>query len=330
MISIVIPIYNEEENLDVLYSRLTSAAPLWGDTYEVVLVNDGSKDRSAFMMQEIAEKDNRFRIVTLSRNFGHQAAISAGIQTAKGDAVIIMDGDLQDPPEELPRFLEKWREGYDVVYAVRTKRKEGFFKKIAYKTFYRILGLISDIDIPLDSGDFCVMDRKVVDALVKDMPEKSRFVRGLRAYAGFKQIGVEYERAERNAGEVKYTFKKLMKLALDGIFDFSTFPLKVATYLGFLIAIPSFLTGIFFIIHRILDFEIFGYSPSDTPGLATLAVGMFFLSGVMLIIMGILGEYLGRIYYEVKQRPFYLIDNVYSRDEAEARLRKAEEQVERN
>jgi dolichol-phosphate mannosyltransferase len=199
-----------------------------------------------------------------------------------------------------------------VVYAVRTKRKENLFKRVAYKTFYRILGAISDIDIPLDSGDFCVMDRKVVNTLVRDMPEKSRFVRGLRAYAGFKQIGVTYERAERNAGEVKYTFKKLMKLALDGIFDFSTFPLKLATYIGFLIALPSFLVGIFFIIHRLLDFEILGYSPRDTPGLATLAVGMFFLGGVMLIIMGILGEYLGRIYYEVKQRPFYVVDNIYS------------------
>lgn len=327
MISIVIPIYNEEENLDLLYTRLTNAAPAWGDTYEVVLVNDGSKDRSAFMMREIAEKDEHFRIVTFSRNFGHQAAISAGIQAARGDAVVIMDGDLQDPPEELHRFLEKWREGYDVVYAVRTKRKEGFFKKIAYKTFYRVLGMISDIDIPLDSGDFCVMDRKVVDTLVKEMPEKSRFVRGLRAYAGYKQIGVKYERAERNAGEVKYTFKKLVKLALDGIFDFSTFPLKLATYIGFIIAIPSFLIGIFFIIHRILDFEILGYSPSDTPGLATLAVGMFFLGGIMLIIMGILGEYLGRIYYEVKQRPFYVVDNIYnSREEAE-RLRQEEERV---
>lgn len=310
MISIVIPIFNEEENLDNLYTRLTAAAPSWKDNYEIVLVDDGSRDRSLAMMRAFAEKDTRVRVVKLSRNFGHQPAISAGIQVAKGDAVVIMDGDLQDPPEELHRFLDKWREGYDVVYAVRTKRKEGFFKKLAYKTFYRILAWISDIDIPLDSGDFCVMDRKVVNAIVKEMPEQIRFVRGLRAYVGFKQIGVTYERAERAAGEVKYTFKKLVELALDGLFGFSTFPLRMATYLGFMIAIPSFLVGIFFIFHRLVGFKLFGHSPEETPGTATLAVGMYFLGGVMLIILGILGEYIGRIYVEVKRRPFFVIDEV--------------------
>ncbi|MGB0175858.1 MAG: glycosyltransferase family 2 protein, partial [Owenweeksia sp.] len=207
MISIVIPIYNEEEVIPKLIARLKSASPLWKDSFEVVLVDDGSRDASLELLKAESEKDSRFRVVKLSRNFGHQAAISAGIWEAKGDAVIVMDGDLQDPPEELPRFLEKWREGYEVVYAVRTKRKEGPFKKMAYKIFYRILRVISDIEIPLDSGDFCVMDRKVVDTLKYKMPEKIRFVRGLRAYSGFKQIGVKYERSERAAGEVKYTFR---------------------------------------------------------------------------------------------------------------------------
>lgn len=317
MISIVIPIYNEEDNLEMLQSRLTASAPSWEEDYEILLVDDGSRDRSAEMMREIADQDSHFRIISLSRNFGHQAAISAGIRAATGDCVIVMDGDLQDPPEELHRFLAKWREGYEVVFAVRTKRKEGFFKRIAYKTFYRTLGLISDINIPLDSGDFCVMDRKVVDVLNKEMPERSRFVRGLRAYAGFKQIGITYERQARHAGEVKYTFRKLLKLALDGIFDFSTFPLRLATYLGFIIAIPSFLIGIFFIFHRIFNFKFLGHSPSETPGLASLAVGMFFLGGVMLLIMGILGEYLGRIYYEVKQRPFYIVGEDYQKDKTE-------------
>ncbi len=312
MISIVIPIYNEEENLDMLQQRITEAAPGWEDDYEVILVDDGSRDRSAEMMRRIADQDEHFRIISLSRNFGHQAAISAGIKAAEGDCVVVMDGDLQDPPEELHRFLAKWREGYDVVFAIRTKRKEGFFKRTAYKSFYRLLGGISDIEIPLDSGDFCVMDRKVVDVLNQEMPERIRFVRGLRAYAGFKQIGISYEREARHAGEAKYTFRKLVKLALDGIFDFSTFPLRLATYLGFVIAIPSFLAGIFFIVHRIFDFKVLGYSPTDTPGLASLAVGMFFLGGVMLLIMGILGEYLGRIYYEVKQRPFYIVREEYS------------------
>jgi dolichol-phosphate mannosyltransferase len=197
-----------------------------------------------------------------------------------------------------------------VVYAIRTKRKEGFFKKVAYKSFYRLLKVISNIDIPLDSGDFCVMDKKVVKVLNNDITEQSRFVRGLRAYSGFKQIGIEYERAERAAGEVKYTFKKLMKLAIDGLLDFSTFPLRIATYLGLFISLPSFFIGIFFIIHRIFNFKILGYSPSDTPGLASLAVGVFFIGGVILLILGIIGEYIGRIYFEVKRRPFYIVEEI--------------------
>ena len=310
MISIVIPIFNEEENLQNLYNRLTAAAPSWGEDYEIVLVDDGSRDSSLTMMRIMSEKDSRVRVVKLSRNFGHQPAISAGIKIAKGDAIVIMDGDLQDPPEELNRFLDKWREGYEVVYAIRTKRKEGFFKKMAYSTFYRLLAWISDIEIPLDSGDFCVMDRKVVNVLVQEMPEQLRFVRGMRAYAGFKQVGVTYERAERAAGEVKYTFKKLVQLALDGLFGFSSFPLRLAPYMGCLISIPSFFLGIFFVLHRLIGFKVFGHAPEETPGTASLAVGMYFLGGVILIILGILGEYIGRIYIEVKKRPFFVIDEV--------------------
>lgn len=310
MISIVIPIYNEEENLQNLYTRLTNAAPSWKEDYEIVLIDDGSRDNSLTMMRVMAEKDSHVRVIKLSRNFGHQPAISAGIQEAKGDAIIIMDGDLQDPPEELYRFLDKWREGYEVVYAVRTKRKEGFFKKLAYSSFYRLMAAISDIEIPLDSGDFCVMDRKVVNVLVHDMPEQIRFIRGMRAYAGFKQIGVTYERAERAAGEVKYTFKKLVQLALDGLFGFSSFPLRLSTYLGISIAIPSLIIGVFFLVHRLFGFKVFGHTPEETPGLASLAVGMFFLGGVMLTMLGIIGEYISRIYIEVKKRPFFVIDEV--------------------
>lgn len=308
MISIVIPIFNEEENLHNLYSRIVSSSPSFKEDFELLLVDDGSQDSSLQIMKEFSAKDERVRVVKLSRNFGHQPAISAGIQEAKGDCIIIMDGDLQDPPEELHRFLDKWREGFDVVYAVRTKRKEGFFKKLAYSTFYRILAWISEVNIPLDSGDFCVMDRKVVDAIVKQMPEQIRFVRGMRAFVGFKQIGVEYERAERAAGEVKYTLKKLMQLALDGLFGFSTFPLRMATYLGFIIAIPSFIVGFFFVINRFVGFKVLGYSPDQVPGTTTLTVGMYFLGGITLIILGILGEYIGRIYIEVKRRPFFIID----------------------
>jgi dolichol-phosphate mannosyltransferase len=314
MISIVIPLYNEEENIHQLYERLTASSNLWKEDYEILFVDDGSYDDTLSMLQQICNHDKKIKVIKLSRNFGHQAAISAGIKKAKGDAVIIMDGDMQDPPEELPRFLDKWREGYHVVYAIRKKRKEHFFKRIAYKLFYRLLKLISDIDIPLDSGDFCVMDKKVVKALNQEMTEHSRFVRGLRAYAGFKQVGVEYERAERAAGEVKYTFKKLVKLAVDGLLDFSTFPLRIATYLGFAIAFPSFFIGLFFIVHRIFNFKFLGYSPSDTPGLASLAVGVFFLGGVIMVILGVIGEYIGRIYFEVKKRPFYIIDEIYNEE----------------
>jgi polyisoprenyl-phosphate glycosyltransferase len=312
MISIVIPIFNEEEILQMLYDRLVSASPLWKEEFEIILVDDGSSDNSLEIMKGFASQNPHFRIIKLSRNFGHQPAISAGIKASKGDAVIVMDGDLQDPPEELPRFLDKWREGYHVVYAIRTKRKEGFFKKFSYKAFYRILASVSNIEIPLDSGDFCVMDRKVVDAMNLQMPESIRFVRGLRAFAGFKQIGIEYERDKRAGGEVKFTFRKLIKLAIDGLFDFSTFPLRLATYLGLFISIPSFILGMFFTLHRIIGFKVFGYSPQDTPGMATLAVAMFFLGGVILVILGVIGEYLGRIYIEVKKRPFYIIEQEFT------------------
>ena len=307
MISIVIPIFNEQEVLPQLYDRLTSAAPSWGEDYEVLLVDDGSNDNSKKIMREITDKDERFRAVVLSRNFGHQAAISAGLQYARGDCVVIMDGDLQDPPEELTRFLDKWREGYHVVYAVRVNRKESIFKRAAYSVFYRLLAKVSDIQIPLDSGDFCVMDRAVVDVLNKYLPENIRFVRGLRAFAGFRQIGVEYDRAARAAGEAKYTMKKLIMLAADGLFGFSLAPLRLASYLGFIIAIPSFLAGSFFVLHRLFQFPVFGRYATDTPGLASLAVGTFFLGGVLLIMLGILGEYIGRIYIEVKKRPGFIV-----------------------
>lgn len=311
MLSIVIPLFNEQENVTYLYDRLTTASSSWNEDYEIIFVDDGSTDNTLELLRAFSSRDQRIQIISLSRNFGHQAAISAGIKYSTGDAVIVMDGDLQDPPEELHRFLEKWREGYHVVYAVRRKRKEGIFKKAAYKAFYRLLRIIGDIEIPLDSGDFCVMDKKVVNVLNKEMTEYSRFVRGLRAYAGFRQIGVEYERQERAVGDVKYSYRKLMNLAISGLLDFSTFPLRIATYLGFIIAVPSFLVGTFFIIHRIFDFDVFGYSPSDTPGLASLAVGVFFLGGTIMMMLGIIGEYIGRMYFEVKRRPFYIIDHVF-------------------
>ena len=312
MISVVVPIHNEEPVIPQLLERTLAAARAWNEDFELVLVDDGSRDRSLDLLMEAARREPRIRIVKLSRNFGHQAAISAGIQQAGGAAVIVMDGDLQDPPEELHKFIAKWREGYEVVYGIRQQRKESLPMRVAYAVFYRALHAISDIHIPLDSGDFCLMDRKVVDALNFAVPEQVRFIRGLRAYVGFRQIGVPYERHERFAGTPSYTFRSLMKLAIDGLFSFSMVPLRLASYLGFLIAIPSFLMGIYFIVIRTFGLYVLGHTPEETPGLATLAVGLFFLSGLILIILGIMGEYLGRIYIEVKRRPLFVIDYVFS------------------
>jgi dolichol-phosphate mannosyltransferase len=312
MISVVIPVYNEARNISELHRRVTAAAPAWEDDYELILVDDGSYDETPKLLSDLVVSDSRVTVITLSRNFGHQAAISAGIRIATGDAVVIMDGDLQDPPEELPRFLAKWREGYQVVYAIRTKRKEGLWKRTCYAMFYRFLRLISDIDIPLDSGDFCVMDRRVVEVLNQEMPEQIRFVRGLRAFAGFRQIGVPYERHERAAGEAKYTFRKLLALALDGIFDFSIFPLRLAVYFGFIMSATSGVLGVSIVIRRIFGIRLFGHAPGDVPGFASLALAMFFLGGVILIMLGVMGEYIGRIYIEVKRRPFYIVEKVSS------------------
>jgi len=312
MISIVIPIFNEAQTLPILYHRLTSVVPALGDACEIILVDDGSTDHSPAIMAEIAGKCPLFKIIRLSRNFGHQAAISAGLKYAAGDAVVIMDGDLQDPPEELPRFLEQWRAGSEVVYAIRAGRKEGVIKRFAYSFFYRFLGLVSDIDIPLDAGDFCVLDRKVVNVLNEQLPENIRFVRGLRSYAGFKQVGVKYERPERAAGDPKYTYKKLVRLALDGLFGFTLLPLRLATYLGILIAFSCFGLGMVYLAAKIFNFSILGAQVKDVPGFATLVVGGFFLGGVILIYLGVIGEYIGRIYIEVKKRPPFIVDKIIS------------------
>jgi dolichol-phosphate mannosyltransferase len=311
MISVVIPIHNEEPVIPQLLERVRSAAALWPEGYELLLIDDGSTDGSLARLVEAARTDSHLRVVKLSRNFGHQAAISAGIRLARGAAVAIMDGDLQDPPEVLTRFLAVWREGSDVVYGIRRNRKERLVLRTAYSLFYRALHAVSDVDMPLDSGDFCVMDRKVVDALNIELPEHVRFVRGLRAYVGFRQTGVPYDRDPRAGGTPSYTLKSLIKLAVDGLFGFSMLPLRMASYLGFTIAIPSFLVGVYFIAHRVFGFRVLGHTAKETPGLATLAVGLFFLSGLMLIMLGIMGEYLGRIYIEVKRRPPFLVDYVF-------------------
>ncbi|HMD14755.1 MAG TPA: glycosyltransferase family 2 protein, partial [Bacteroidota bacterium] len=299
MYSIVIPIYNEHETIPELHRRLAGVMNSLGESSEVIFVDDGSADESFRLLTDLHAKDSRFKVLRFSRNFGHQMAISAGIDHASGDAVILMDGDLQDPPEIVPRFLSKWREGFEVVYAIRKKRKENIFKRAAYASFYRILRFLSYLDIPLDSGDFCLMDKKVV-TVIRDLRERSRFVRGLRTWAGFKQVGLEYERDARYAGDPKYTFTKLMKLAYDGLLSFSVVPLRMAVYTGFGFATIAFLGGLF-IIYRKLVNEI------DVVGWASTIVILTFLGGLILMTLGVIGEYVGRIYDEVKQRPLYVV-----------------------
>lgn len=302
-ISLVFPVYNEEEVLPLLYKRVGRIIEELHYEVEVILINDGSQDASLSLMQEFHTQDPRFKVIDFARNFGHQIAITAGIDFASGDAVILLDADLQDPPELLPQFLKKWEEGYQVVYAVRKTRQEHILKRLAYSSFYRILQKISNIPIPLDSGDFCLMDRRVADTL-KSMHERNRFVRGLRSWAGFRQIGLEYDRDKRQAGDVKYTMTRLMKLALDGIVSFSYFPLRIAGYTGFVISITSFL-GILIYLYKKL------FIGGEPQGFPTLVILVLFMGGIQLLSLGIIGEYIGRIYDEVKRRPIYVIRKIY-------------------
>ena len=319
MLSLIIPAFNEEANLPILHERLVAASTLWQMPFEVILIDDGSTDRTLTMLRDLHARDPRFKYLSFSRNFGHQTAISAGLRYASGDVVAILDADLQDPPEELPRFLGKWREGYQVIYGVRRKRKEHIFKRSAYFLFYRLMAWMSSIEIPLDAGDFCVMDRVIVDHLNR-LPERNRFVRGLRSWVGYRQIGIPYERHARFAGEVKYTLRKLIRLALDGIINFSYRPLEVVGAFGFFVAIFSFLSIIFFLLHRTLDFKIFGYSPQDVPGFTSLILAVLFIGGVQLFTLGLFGEYIGRIFDEIKQRPLYIIQEQTCVADTEPRL----------
>ncbi len=302
-ISIIIPVFNEHDNLSVLYQRLTHVMESTEPDYEILFVDDGSRDGSLNLLKELAVKDRRIVIIELARNFGHQVAISAGIDHARGRGVIIMDADLQDPPEVLPRFIDKWREGHDVVYAIRTNRKEPWLKRSAYNFFYRLLQRIADIEIPLDAGDFCIMDRRVVDILV-GMPERNRFVRGIRSWVGLDQVGLAYEREARYAGEPKFTLTRLVYLALDGLISFSYVPLRMISLLGLGVSLISILLAIGYTIQKLTR----GLSP---PGFATTVVAIFFLAGIQLITIGVIGEYVGRIFEEVKRRPLYIIRQVF-------------------
>ena len=301
-VSIVIPCYCESEVLPQLFQRVTDAANQWNCKVEVIAIDDGSKDNTWELLAQFHKKNGRWKPVRLSRNFGHQVAVWTGLKYSSGDIVAVLDADLQDDPEILPKFFAKWEEGFDVVYGVRRNRKEGLAKRTAYKLYYRIMSYMADIDVPLDSGDFCIMDRAVVDTMLQSR-EMEPYVRGIRAWAGFPQYGLEYDRSARAAGEVKYTLRKLFGLAFNGIFSFSTRPLRLATFLGFGVSAIAFLGVIFTLLQRLFakDFEAIGWGPA--PGFATIVISVVFLGGVQLICLGILGEYIGRIFENVKGRP---------------------------
>jgi len=299
-VSIVVPLYNESEVLPLLVDRinkLINSSPL---KIEVVLIDDGSKDNTAEQIQQLSLSDERYQCVILARNYGHPLALTAGLAAATGtEAVMVIDGDLQDPPELLHTFYELYKQGNDVVYAVRKKRKEGPLKKFAYHIFYRILKSISYIDIPLDSGDFSMMSRRIVDVLNK-MPEESRYVRGMRTWIGFKQVGYEYERDERMAGDSKYSFKKLLQLAYNGIFNFSEFPIKLITNLGFF----SISLSLVYLVYNIVKKYVYHAVPE---GFTALLFAIILFSGVQLFSLGIIGEYVLRIFFQVKGRPLYIV-----------------------
>jgi glycosyltransferase involved in cell wall biosynthesis len=298
--SIIAPIYNEIGNLADLYSRLKEVMDSTGESWELVLVDDGSTDGSTDTIRDLAAADSRVRAVIFARNFGHQIAVTAGLDYSRGRAVVIIDADLQDPPEVVLDLIAKWREGYEVVYAVRSEREgETWFKKFTASLFYRIIYRITDVKIPLDTGDFRLMDRKVVDVMNR-MRERHRFLRGMSSWVGFKQIGVEYKRAARNAGVTKYPFRKMLKLALNAITGFSYFPLQVATYFGFISAGIAILAIPVVIILRMTG-------SGQLTGQATTLIAVLFLGGVQLISLGILGEYIGRLYDEAKGRPLYIV-----------------------
>jgi glycosyltransferase involved in cell wall biosynthesis len=298
--SIVAPIYNEVDNIHELYRRTKQVMESIGESWEMVLVDDGSSDGSTERIRELAAQDEHVRPVIFARNFGHQIAVTAGWDYARGKAVIIIDADLQDPPEVIPDLIARWREGYEVVYAIRAEREgESWFKLLTASLFSRVIYQITDVKIPLDTGDFRLLDRKVVDVL-KTMRERHRFPRGMSAWVGFKQVGVTYKRAARHAGETKYPFRKMLTLALNAITGFSYFPLQVATYFGFISAGIAILTIPVVIYLRTTGSQFFG-------GQATTLIAVLFLGGVQLISLGVMGEYIGRLYDEAKGRPLYII-----------------------
>lgn len=307
-ISIIVPLYNEEAVFDKLIQRLTSVIDNTKFSCEVILINDGSKDNTAELVDEVCRRDNRFTGVLLSRNHGHQLAVSAGLTYVRGKkGAMIIDGDLQDPPELVNDFYTLLQNGYDVIYAVRKNRKESFFKKLAYSSYYRLQKKISNFNIPIDSGDFSMLSRRVVDN-INNMPEQSRYLRGMRAWVGFKQIAFEYDRDERQAGETKYSWSKLFELAFNGIFNFSDFPVRIITRLGFMTVVFSLIYFAYNIYRKIYY--------NDVPqGFSAIILAIILFSGVQLISLGLIGEYVLRIYNQVRNRPLFIVDQVIQEGE---------------
>ncbi len=301
-LSVIVPLYNEELVIDEMYQRIKKILDDNQINYEIILINDGSKDDTLPKANLLCQNDVNVKLISFSRNFGHQVAITAGMDNASGQCVVIIDADLQDPPEVIIQMIEKWKEGYHVVYGVRKKRQgETSFKLFTASVYYRILKKLTSVEIPVDAGDFRLMDRKVVDELIK-MRERNRFVRGMVSWVGFKQCEIEYEREKRYAGETKYPFKKMLKFATDGIISFSHVPLKLSSTLGFISAAASMILMIWGLIVKVI------YPEVTITGWASLFVSVLFIGGIQLLCIGILGEYLGRIYDEIKKRPIYIID----------------------
>jgi len=305
-ISIIVPCFNEEAVLPRLFERLGAVAATWQADYEILCVDDGSRDRTWEILQAQNQNDPRWRGLSFARNFGHQTAVSAGLHFATGDAVVVIDADLQDPPEEISRLLAKWREGYEVVFATRKKRRDPLLKKFLAWGFYRLLQKLTPLPMARDAGDFCLLDQRVV-AVMNALPERSRYLRGLRTWCGFRQTSVEFDRHERAAGVPQYTFKKSFKLAMDGLFSFSATPLRLATYLGLWVSGFAFLGVVFTLAQKLFaaQFAKIGLAPG--AGFPTIVISVLFLGGVQLICLGILGEYIGRIYEEVKGRPLWIL-----------------------
>ncbi len=301
MYSIVIPIFNEQETIPELYRRLKTVIDNLDQPTEVIMIDDGSRDNSFEMLEKINKEDSRIKIIRFSRNFGHQVAISAGIDSANGNAIILMDGDLQDPPELIPSMVAKWKDGFQVVYTVKLSRKENPLKRFAFHMFYRLLHAFASISIPMEAGNFSLMDKKVIDVL-RRMPERNRYISGMRAWSGFKQTGIQFDRDARFAGKPQMSFRRLVSLALDGLFSFSNAPLRFAIYIGFFSALISFFVGLFVIYEKL-------FTNKAILGWASTIVSITFIGGIILLTLGFIGEYIGRIYDEVKQRPLYVIQD---------------------